>query len=92
MQSHKGEYRFEILGNMDLNRLDLHYPVLKLVICNKRLVLDAVFVGVNGVYRVAQQLCDAFVIMDAHPDEREDPVFRSKQLPFGHGNHFFAIK
>jgi len=56
--------------------------LFEIVIGYERSVFYAVFIGINGVNRIAQQFCYPVVIMNTHADKGEDPVLRAEQLPF----------
>ena len=74
----KSQYRFKIFEKADLYGFYLHYAVFKLIICNKRSVFNAIFIGVNGINRITKQFCNAIIVMDPHPDEGKNTMFGTK--------------
>lgn len=68
-------YRYEHIrcGQGVLYGSDHHDLILEFFIWNKGSVLDAGFVGVNSIHGVFEDLCNSFIVMNAHPDKCKDP-------------------
>ena len=67
---------FCIIGILWPMRSNLHDFLFEQVVVDDRTVLYTRLVGVDGMYGIVEEACDAFAVGDAQSDEGENSHFR----------------